>query len=84
MVTTDRTPFIGRQRELAALTAALDAARKGKGSVHIVAGEGGVGKTRITEGLRAKAEEHLGQLERICGRNCEEYQDLARALAAPR
>ena len=57
MLTTDRTPFIGRQRELAALTAALDAARKGKGSVHIVAGEGGVGKTRMTEGLLAKAAE---------------------------
>ncbi len=43
-----------------------------------------IGEAYILTGKRAKAEEHLGQLERICGRNCEEYQDLARALAAPR
>ncbi len=30
----------------------------------------------------AKAKEHLARLEKICGLKCEEYQDLARALAA--
>ena len=28
-----------------------------------------------------KAKEHLGQLETICGKNCEEYKDLAKAIA---
>ena len=58
MLPTGRLPLVGRQRELAALTAALDAARKGKGSVHVLAGEGGVGKTRLTEALRERAREH--------------------------
>lgn len=29
-----------------------------------------------------KAKEHLAKLEKICGLKCEEYQDLAKALAA--
>ncbi|MEO8132913.1 MAG: tetratricopeptide repeat protein [Betaproteobacteria bacterium] len=29
----------------------------------------------------AKAKEHLTQLERICGTKCEEYGDLAKAIA---
>jgi tetratricopeptide (TPR) repeat protein len=29
----------------------------------------------------AKAEEHLARLEKICGKNCEEYKDLAKAVA---
>ncbi len=57
MVMHERIPLIGRQRELALLTSALDGARKGKGSVHIVAGEGGVGKTRLSEALRERAAE---------------------------
>jgi tetratricopeptide (TPR) repeat protein len=28
-----------------------------------------------------KAKEHLARLEKICGTNCEEYKDLAKALA---
>ena len=32
-------------------------------------------------GNKAKAQEHLAALERICGKGCEEYQDLARAIA---
>lgn len=43
-----RTPLVGRVRELAALTAALDGAKAGRGSVHMVTGEGGVGKSRLT------------------------------------
>jgi Flp pilus assembly protein TadD len=43
-----------------------------------------VGEAYVLTGNRAKAQEHLAALERICGRGCEEYQDLARALAAPR
>jgi tetratricopeptide (TPR) repeat protein len=29
-----------------------------------------------------KAKEHLAKLEKICGKKCEEYDDLAKALAA--
>ena len=28
----------------------------------------------------AKAQEHLARLEKICGKNCEEYKDLAKAI----
>jgi Flp pilus assembly protein TadD len=43
-----------------------------------------IGEAYVMTGNRAKAQEHLVALERICGKNCEEYQDLARAIAAPR
>jgi tetratricopeptide (TPR) repeat protein len=29
----------------------------------------------------AKAEEHLARLEKICGKNCEEYKELAKTIA---
>ena len=29
-----------------------------------------------------KAKEHLARLETICGKTCEEYEDLAKAVAA--
>ena len=32
-------------------------------------------------GNKAKAQEHLAALERICARQCDEYRDLARAVA---
>ena len=40
-----------------------------------------VGEAYVLTGNKAKAQEHLAALERICGKGCEEYQDLARALA---
>lgn len=40
-----------------------------------------IGETYLLVGDKAKAQEHLEALERICTRQCEEYQDLARALA---
>lgn len=40
-----------------------------------------IGQTYLLTGDKAKAREHLAALERICGTSCEEYQDLARALA---
>jgi len=43
-----------------------------------------IGEAYVLTGNRAKAQEHLVALERICGRNCEEFQDLAKALATPR
>jgi len=49
------TPFVGRAGELAALTADLDAAVGGRGGVALVAGEPGIGKTRLVEELAARA-----------------------------
>ena len=49
------TPFVGRAGELAALTADLDAAVGGQGGVVLVAGEPGIGKTRLSEELAARA-----------------------------
>jgi DNA-binding CsgD family transcriptional regulator len=47
--------LVGRTKELSALTAALEAGRKGRGSVHLVTGEGGIGKTRLTAEVAARA-----------------------------
>lgn len=40
-----------------------------------------IGEAYVLTGNMAKANEHLVALERICGKNCDEYQDLARAIA---
>jgi class 3 adenylate cyclase len=44
-----RTPFVGRGRELGALKGAIDAGFSGRGSLVMVVGEPGIGKTRTTE-----------------------------------
>jgi len=49
------TPFVGRAGELAALTTDLDAAVGGHGGVVLLAGEPGIGKTRLAEELAARA-----------------------------
>ena len=48
-------PFVGRLRELAALEAALAQARDGHGQMVLLAGEAGIGKTRLVEELVARA-----------------------------
>lgn len=40
-----------------------------------------IGEAYLLTGDKGKAQEHLAALERICGKSCEEYQDLARAIA---
>ena len=44
-----RLPLVGRAAELAELRAALERARAGQPSVVVLTGEGGVGKSRLTE-----------------------------------
>ena len=50
-----RFPLVGRDPELAALGDALAAARAGVGRLVEIAGEPGIGKTRLAEELRARA-----------------------------
>jgi DNA-binding SARP family transcriptional activator/DNA-binding CsgD family transcriptional regulator len=46
-----QSPFVGRQRELALLKETLERARAGHGSMVMIGGEPGIGKTRIAEEL---------------------------------
>src|SRR5215207_5088412 len=48
--------FVGREPELAALTAGLDQVLAGSGRVFLVSGEPGIGKTRLAEELAVHAE----------------------------
>ena len=40
-----------------------------------------LGEAYVLTGNKAKAQEHLAALESICGKGCEEYQDLAKVLS---
>jgi Flp pilus assembly protein TadD len=40
-----------------------------------------IGEAYVLIGDKAKAQQHLAALDRICGKGCEEYQDLAKAIA---
>ena len=51
------TRFVGRAAELAQLSAALDAAAAGTPSLALVAGESGVGKSRLASELTHRARE---------------------------
>ena len=48
--------FIGRQQEMAVLTAALHDALSGRGQMVMLAGEPGIGKTRLAQELASRAE----------------------------
>ena len=54
-VAADREPLVGRDEELAALRAALDRADGGSAVAVAVAGEPGIGKTRIADEAAAEA-----------------------------
>ncbi len=49
------SPFVGRETELGALAARLQEAREGRGGVVLVAGEPGIGKTRLLEEFAERA-----------------------------
>ena len=41
-----------------------------------------IGEAYLKAGQPDKAAEHLVRLEQICGKRCEEYQDLAKSIGA--
>ena len=49
MATQPQQIFVGRQREMSELRAALDNAMSGNGRLVMLAGEPGIGKTRIAQ-----------------------------------
>jgi hypothetical protein len=51
----EAAPFVGREVELAHLQSLLDGALEGRGKACLVAGESGVGKTRLLDELRIHA-----------------------------
>jgi ABC-type oligopeptide transport system substrate-binding subunit/DNA-binding SARP family transcriptional activator len=67
-------PFVGREAETEALAGHLAAAMEGLGRLVLIAGEAGVGKTRLAEEFLALAEEHGAQV--FQGRAYELERDL--------
>jgi predicted ATPase len=53
----ERTAFVGRQQERSSLTRLLDEAKAGRGSLVMIGGEPGVGKTRLALEIIAEARE---------------------------
>jgi tetratricopeptide (TPR) repeat protein len=79
------TALVGRRSEVAHLTAALTLARNGQGSVHLVGGESGVGKSRLCAELRTIALVDdgwvaTGQAVKDGAKPYDEWKPLLRAL----
>jgi DNA-binding CsgD family transcriptional regulator/tetratricopeptide (TPR) repeat protein len=76
--------FVGRERELGQLGRTLDAARAGSGTAVLVAGDAGMGKTRLASELAARARD--AGFEVLLGRSIDlvgtelPYQPLVEAL----
>jgi predicted ATPase len=76
--------FVGRVRELGRLGRALDAARAGSGTAVLLAGEAGIGKTRLVAELAARARDE--GLDVLLGRSIDlvgtelPYQPFVEAL----
>jgi predicted ATPase len=76
--------FVGRVRELGGLERALEAARAGSGATVLVAGEAGIGKTRLASELARRARE--AGFDVLIGRSIDlvgselPYQPLVEAL----
>ena len=57
-----RDPFVGRDAESAALDAGLEDARSGRGRLFLVAGEPGIGKSRLAAELTTRARDAGAQV----------------------
>jgi DNA-binding CsgD family transcriptional regulator len=83
-----RTELLERETPLCALTAALDAAARGRGSAVLVGGEPGIGKSALVERFVA---DHAGRARMLVGicddlaipRPLGAFRDLADDLSAP-
>ncbi len=64
------TKFVGRERELAALTTALESAVGGEGRVAVIVGEAGTGKSRLLRELRPRLRDR--SIRMVVGR-CQSY-----------
>jgi DNA-binding CsgD family transcriptional regulator len=73
VTSTTSTSFVGRAEELDRLLALLDRAQRGRPAVGLVAGDAGVGKTRLLDELAARAE---GGGTRVLVGGCMEVGDV--------
>lgn len=67
-----RAPLIGREAQLSVLSSGLDAALNGRGSLHVISGPAGMGKTRLAEWVAERARE---QGARVVWGRCWETVD---------
>ena len=67
---SQKSDFIGRQQELAVVTATLDDAMSGRGQMVMLSGEPGIGKTRTVQELATYA--GLRGVQALWGRSYEE------------
>jgi serine/threonine protein kinase/serine phosphatase RsbU (regulator of sigma subunit)/tetratricopeptide (TPR) repeat protein len=70
---TFQTRLIGREEELNRLSLALDDATVGKGSLFLIGGESGSGKTRLVDELREYAHISSGKGATFLAGKCYEY-----------
>jgi len=70
---TFQTRLIGREEELNRLSMALDDATVGKGSLFLIGGESGSGKTRLVDELREYAHISSGKGATFLSGKCYEY-----------
>ena len=77
----ERSPFVGRERELAVLREAWRQARSGERRLVLVAGEPGIGKTRLTREFALEAHDTGTVLHAGCQEDALlSYQPFAEAL----
>ncbi|HWD46144.1 MAG TPA: AAA family ATPase, partial [Actinomycetota bacterium] len=73
MTSATTTSFVGRAEELDRLLALLERAERGRPAVGLIAGDAGVGKTRLLDELAARAE---GRGVRVLQGGCMEVGDV--------
>ena len=60
-----RTPYVGREREREVLAGRFAAAREGSGGLVLIAGEPGIGKTRLTNEVCAQFDDVVHARRRL-------------------
>ena len=79
----EASTFVGRKQEIAALRNALGRAARSEGGLWLVAGEPGMGKTRLVEELARAAEREGFAVRWGRGDEARVVRDLARATGGP-